>query len=70
LRFAPVRWQGHRAFVSGFFFANHRLIASFPYRDDVDYGSTDIPLEQFEGSASGVEGRFFTMDVARRVDGS
>jgi hypothetical protein len=52
------------------FFANHRLIASLPYWDEVDYGATNIPLEQFEGLASRVASRFFTMDVARRVNGS
>ena len=52
------------------FFANHRLIACFPYWDDVAYGSTDIPLEQFQELAARVDSSFFTMDVARRVDGS
>ncbi len=51
-------------------FANHKPVACFPYWDDVEYGSEDVPVEQFDLIAKRVDSHFFTMDVAQRYDGS
>lgn len=51
------------------FFANQKLIACFPYWDDVEYGAADVPLAHFGVLAARVDSHFFTMDVAQRRDG-
>jgi hypothetical protein len=49
---------------------NHKLVGCFPYWDDVEYGSEDVPIEQFNLMATRTDSHFFTMDVAQRSDGS
>jgi ATP-grasp domain, R2K clade family 3 len=42
---------------------------SSPYWKEGEYASTELPIEQFAETASAVRSRFFTMDLARRLDG-
>ena len=39
------------------------------YWEDADYGRIDVPVGTFRDTAQSIQSRFFTMDVARRVDG-
>jgi hypothetical protein len=49
------------------------IIQNTPYWEEGEYGSTSadqLPLSDLREAARKVQSRFFTMDVARRVDGS
>lgn len=50
-------------------FLDGELIDAFAYWDEGDYGDTGLPEGLFGAIARRVESRFFTMDVAQRVDG-
>ncbi len=50
------------------FFLDGQLLQSSRYWAQGDYGD-ETPLEQFEPIARRVRSRFFTMDVAQKVDG-
>ena len=41
-----------------------------PYWEDGDYAGTGPPLDLFAETAAAVRSRFFSMDVARRIDGA
>jgi hypothetical protein len=41
-----------------------------PYWETGDYAEISPPLELFAETAAAVESRFFSMDVARRIDGA
>jgi len=46
------------------------LLAVEPYWEEGAYGTEMLPLSTFEELARRVPSRFFTMDVAQRVDGA
>lgn len=52
-----------------FFFYDAQLLYSSEYWMEGDYRNGKPPVEMFQGIASQVQSRFFTMDVAQRVDG-
>lgn len=39
------------------------------YWDDVDYGGIAVPTDRFDDVARSIRSRFFTMDIAKRVNG-
>jgi len=55
------------------FVLDRRIIATIPYWDEGNYGLQDLevlpPTELFSEVAGKVESRFFTMDVARGING-
>jgi hypothetical protein len=51
------------------FFLDARLLASAHYWEQGEYGDLTPPMEQFQAIATTIESRFFTMDVARKLDG-
>ena len=52
------------------FFLNGRLLTASEYWDECAYPSVTLPHDLFAKIASGVRSRFFTMDVARTMDGA
>jgi ATP-grasp domain, R2K clade family 3 len=52
-----------------FFFLDGELLLATAYWDEGDYGNLQPPLEHFQALARQVRSRFFTMDVAKRLDG-
>ncbi len=51
------------------FFLDGELLLSAAYWDEGDYGDLQPPIEHFQALAQNVSSRFFTMDVAKRLDG-
>ncbi len=51
------------------FFLAGAPLAVLPYWDEGDYSGEAPPVDRFTRVAEGVRSRFFTMDVARRIDG-
>jgi len=51
------------------FFLDGELLLSMPYWDEGEYGDLQPPIERFLPIAQKVHSRFFTMDVAKRLDG-
>lgn len=51
------------------FFLDGKLLLATAYWDEGDYGDLQPPVERFQPIAQQVQSRFFTMDVARRLDG-
>lgn len=51
------------------FFLDGKLLLSTAYWDEGDYGDLQPPIERFQHIAQAVQSRFFTMDVAKRLDG-
>jgi hypothetical protein len=52
------------------FFVDGEPAGILPYWDEGDYAGPEPPLDEFRGVAVKVPSRFFTMDVARTVDGN
>jgi hypothetical protein len=52
------------------FFLNGRIIQNFNYWDEGDYGETKPDLKEFEQFGKNVKSKFFTMDIAKKKDGS
>jgi ATP-grasp domain, R2K clade family 3 len=52
------------------FFLDGALLADAPYWDAAVDETAELPIEHFTRVAARVPSRFFTMDVAQRVDGS
>jgi hypothetical protein len=52
------------------FFLDGALLADAPYWDTAIDETADLPIEHFTRVAARVPSRFFTMDVAQRMDGS
>ena len=52
------------------FFLDGELIVSAQYWEEGDYAGEQLALEHFANVAARVQSRFFTMDVARRTDGT
>jgi hypothetical protein len=52
------------------FFADGEPVSVLPYWDEGDYTGAEPPLDEFRAVAAKVPNRFFTMDVARTVDGN
>ncbi|QDG49553.1 hypothetical protein FIV42_02005 [Persicimonas caeni] len=52
------------------FFFDGRLVSLAPYWDESDYPSAlEVPVDRFGEVADRIDSRFFSMDVARTVDG-
>jgi hypothetical protein len=51
------------------FFLDGKLLLSTAYWDEGEYGDLQPPIERFQHIAQTVQSRFFTMDVAKRLDG-
>jgi hypothetical protein len=51
------------------FFLDGRLLYSLEYWEEGDYGGVSPPTGLFDDVAREVQSRFFTMDVAQRLDG-
>jgi hypothetical protein len=51
------------------FFLDGELLLSTAYWDEGDYGDLQPPVDYFQQIARKVHSRFFTMDVAKRLDG-
>jgi hypothetical protein len=51
------------------FFLNGKPICSIEYWEEGDYTGLAPPISQFQDVAQKVQSRFFTMDVAKRLDG-
>lgn len=51
------------------FFLDAKPIFWTPYWEEGNYGDQSPPVEQFTDVAKRVQSRFFTMDVAKRLDG-
>jgi hypothetical protein len=51
------------------FFLDGELLLAVPYWEEGDYGDLQPPIAQFQEMARRVQSRFFTMDVAKRLDG-
>ncbi|WP_281054614.1 ATP-grasp domain-containing protein [Treponema primitia] len=52
------------------FFLNHTCIGVYDYWEEGDYDCAKPELKQFEEIANTVQSNFFTMDIARKEDGS
>jgi len=52
------------------FFLDGQLILSTPYWEEGDYHGVIPPLDMFCTVAKNVQSRFFTMDVAKKLDGT
>ena len=52
------------------FFLDGALLADAPYWDAAIDETVELPIDHFTRVAARVPSRFFTMDVAQRVDGS
>lgn len=52
------------------FFLDGALLADAPYWDAPIDETAELPIEHFRNVAARVPSRFFTMDVAQRIDGS
>ncbi|HEU5098850.1 MAG TPA: ATP-grasp domain-containing protein [Roseiflexaceae bacterium] len=52
------------------FFLDGRLLADTPYWDAPIDETAELPIDHFRNVAARVPSRFFTMDVAQRIDGS
>jgi hypothetical protein len=51
------------------FWLDGEPIAIAPYWEQIDYNDITPPVDEFRGIAQTIPSRFFTMDLARRVDG-
>ncbi len=51
------------------FFLDGTLLLAAAYWDEGEYGDLQPPVERFADIARSVQSRFFTMDVAKRLDG-
>ena len=52
------------------FFLNGRLLQSYNYWDEGDYGDTMPDLTGFQEVGKKVPSNFFTMDIAKKKDGT
>lgn len=52
------------------FFAQNQVLTVFDYWEDGDYGDSKAELAEFMEIAKGIESNFFTIDVAKKTDGS
>lgn len=51
------------------FWLDSELLYSTEYWEDADYAGGEVPTEVFEAVAQTIQSHFFTMDVAKRIDG-
>jgi len=52
------------------FFLDGEPIYSSPYWEEGDYGTEMAPIQLFAQTARSIQSRFFTMDVAKKRDGT
>ncbi len=52
------------------FFANKKIVQVFDYWDEGEYGETKPELDSFIDIAQDIDSNFFTMDVAKKKNGS
>ena len=52
------------------FFLNQQLFSQYNYWDEGEYGDVQVDLKEFVSVAENISSNFFTMDIAKKEDGS